>query len=70
MTKKIVRLYEIQVLCVKIKYMQCHVSLYSKQININSCNKFSNIPINFHLQLKFLDDIIKVDIKVNIFITY
>jgi hypothetical protein len=53
-------------------YFHCHILLYLKAIFKNSCNKITFTAILFHfvLQQPILENIIKAELKGNIFITY
>ena len=53
---------------IEINYVKCHISL---NVQNNSWNKinYTDIPLCFLLQQQFLEDIIKANIKVILFIT-
>jgi hypothetical protein len=71
MTMKILWLYEMHVMCVSIKYMHYHTSLYSKEnlYRFTYDLQFSKVSIIFQIRLNFLDDI-KAELNVNILIIY
>jgi len=49
---------------VTVKYMHCHISLYSEATSENTSNKkITNVPLYFLLKQKFVWDNIKADLK-------
>jgi len=54
----------------KVNYMHCHISVYSKTTTeyFKHKTRITNIPLYFLLQRQFLEDYIKGDIKFLYFI--